>query len=155
MFFEKGYTKVSQLENFFLCPYKHFLNYGLKLSENPNCQIDARDIGNVLHFVAENFVKCHAENFDEEQTQKFLSDVFSKISKSPKFEKFGKRKQNKVTLALLKQECKMFCDGLKKHINQSDFKPIQTEYAFLEEIDGVKIKGFVDRIDKCQNMYRR
>ncbi len=154
LFFEKGYTKVSQLENFFLCPYKHFLNYGLKLSENPNCQIDARDIGNVLHFVAENFVKCHAENFDEEQTQKFLSDVFAKISKSPKFEKFGKRKQNKVTLALLKQECKMFCDGLKKHINQSDFKPIETEYEFLEEIDGVKIKGFVDRIDKCQNMYR-
>lgn len=154
LFFENGYTKVSELETFFDCPYRHFLTYGIKLCETPNCDIDARDIGNVLHYICENFVKQHGENFDNSQIACFVKNAFEDIKKQEKFWKFEINKRNKVVLNFLKSESHLLCEGLKKHILQSDFKPFKTEYMFLQELDGVKIKGFVDRIDKCEECYR-
>ena len=57
VFFADGKVKVTQIEQYFSCPFKHFARYGLKLKEKETCQFEVKDVGNVCHRGAELFVK--------------------------------------------------------------------------------------------------
>lgn len=151
LFFAKNSTKISQIETFFCCPYAHFLRYGLRLNENNLADIDARDWGNLLHYVAQKFCeKEHAET----DISIFLEGLFDEIKENEKFKKFYLNQQNKIFLSFLKDESYRLCKGLLYHKENSDFKVYKCEYYFSQEIGDMKINGIIDLIDKCNNMYR-
>ena len=45
----------TRLEDFVNCPFSHFLRYTLRLSDNEEASFNARNIGNFIHSVLENF----------------------------------------------------------------------------------------------------
>jgi ATP-dependent helicase/DNAse subunit B len=57
LFFPKKTTSISQLECYFSCPYKFFANYGLGIKEREESRLKSIDFGNVLHRIAELYVK--------------------------------------------------------------------------------------------------
>lgn len=51
------YASISRLESFALCPFRHFLRYGLFLGEREEMSWERADHGNFFHDVMEDFFK--------------------------------------------------------------------------------------------------
>ena len=153
-FFVSGNTSVSQLECFNKCPYMHFVKYGLRLEESNNNEIKQVDIGNILHEVLSFVVpKIIALNYDKEQVQtlgaKCLTQVLGK-------EQYCDRKDNVENVYVVKslfKELDRILDAICDEIASSAFKPLYCEYKFdkILNVDGVNLKGFIDRIDATQD----
>ncbi|MFA5449916.1 MAG: PD-(D/E)XK nuclease family protein, partial [Clostridia bacterium] len=51
-------TSVSQIERYFICPYRHHLGYGIALKEREIGQLRAMDIGIIVHKALELYFKA-------------------------------------------------------------------------------------------------
>lgn len=56
LFFRKTSTTISRIQEYFSCPYKHFLKYGLVLKQRDDGVLSPLDVGTFLHKVIEIFV---------------------------------------------------------------------------------------------------
>ena len=162
LFFNKGYTKISQLEKYFDCPYKHFIDYGLRIKDRETNELDARVFGNILHAVAEHFMRQNKNKLGEmtsEEIAKSAEYLFDKELEKDEYKKFLNSQENKITLKLLKKEAIKFCDALSSQQKSCDFLPTYFERRFegegftLNDV-ALKIKGAIDRIDIYENYFR-
>lgn len=148
-------TKVSQLESYFSCPMKHFLKYGLKLEEVRTADMNPADVGNVLHAVAEKYVKIMDEKDPETAAKELLSEVVAESGK-------GKLELNKRVVQSLTAEAVGMCKAINSQIKAGTFKPLATELEF-GGADGVELTvmgkkitlgGRIDRVDVSGNLAR-
>ncbi|MBR2220931.1 MAG: PD-(D/E)XK nuclease family protein [Clostridia bacterium] len=160
LFFPEGKTKVSQIESYYSCPFKHFLAYGLKLTEPQTAQLQSFDVGNLLHKVAEVFLQPQ-NNFCKRQKNEIfqiVDDIFQDIKNDKSFAKLFLEK-NKFSLQILRAEALRLCTYLFDAYHKSNFHP-----KFLEVYFGAKqtfklrvldkdfsLVGIVDRVDTYQN----
>ena len=137
-------VSASRIEQFMLCPHKHFLRYGLGIKEIEKGGTRPADIGSFLHSVLEEFVKqgCKLDDLDrivEECLQlhhKLLLEANTRI---------------RVRAEL---EAKQLCNVVYNQLETSSFEPLGTEIEFgLDkeykgiDYDGITLQGKVDRID--------
>lgn len=150
-------TSVTQLENYFKCPRRHYFDYALKLKKPEEARLNALDIGNILHGVAERYV---SEAFDEDAclaADRLLAEEIAKTGKS--------EDDNRRITRLLRAEAEGLCRGIRSQIEAGAFRPVGTEeiigdggkYAALELDAGgkkVRLRGKIDRIDLCGDLVR-
>ena len=146
--FPNSKTKVSQIERYFRCPFLEYIDYGLSPKENQKFELKSVDIGNILHRVAELFVKRYIANdnkFDD-NTKKTVGLIFDEVISSKEYKNFAK---NTYAIKSLKDEAMRFCEVLKHQILSSDFKPRYAEKKFenYNLSHDLKITGIVDRVD--------
>ncbi len=162
-FFPKGYTKVTQLENYFSCPFKHFVRYGLKLQENESSEFDARDIGNVCHKMSELYVntyKNHIKSFSVDMAKNFIDSSLNKILEDLNLlQKVNAQSDAETLISLLKFQCLNILARLTHEISSSQFEFYQTEMEikdlFLNYKHGkLRLVGKVDRVDLCGDYFR-
>lgn len=161
LYFVNKKTSASQLETYFACPYRYFVNYGLKLKENKIAKLSKLDIGVILHKVAELFIKNINQFKNAEETKlstmisQFVENVFEKLKL--------KKSKNRVAINFLFDESKRLCKYLLEEQNDSGFKAKYNEYSFNGK-NGSKIKlvnneelsfeGKIDRIDEFGDYVR-
>lgn len=162
LFFPFGKTSISQLERFFACPFMHFGDYGLRLREREDAKIEAVDVGDIMHKIAENFVREIGDisKMNEQMYTKKTSGIIDEVIESEKIS----RASNRYLIKPLRSEAERMCQALLYQYNNSAFKPIGEEMEFgkgnkaipaLEIEDfGVRIEGKIDRIDACGNFSR-
>ena len=157
LFFTKQTTSTSQLEKFFTCPFLFFTNYGLRLKENFSSKLKALDVGNILHKVAEVFVKKICKNPELNVLSTAKAIVGNIISTEYVAE------DNKFLLKIVEEEAVRLCERLQKELVHSHFKPIGIEESFGKgkkysgvSLAGGKIslEGKIDRIDIHQDRFR-
>lgn len=152
LYFPNKTVSVSQIERYYNCPYVHFVEYGLKLKEREIFGLKSVDFGNFLHNIAEKFVQQLIDsNFDfDEQKTKFLVD---NIAEKTFYAKAYNVEVSKVES--LKKEAYVLCERIFSQITLSDFKPKFVEHSFMSsfEMDELRIKGKIDRIDVFQNFF--
>ena len=158
LMFPNNRARVTQIENYFACPFMHFLSHGLKLKEFEKAEVDARDIGNICHNGAEAFIKfLISNNFDfnvnlvefiENNFNSFvddkLKDKLELLSEKNSYIKTAKRQ----LLAILKnivRECKL-----------SSFRPKYVEKDFNSKFEknDITLIGRADRIDVAGDYFR-
>lgn len=158
LMFPNNKARVTQIENYFACPFMHFLSHGLKLKEFEKAEVDARDIGNICHNGAEAFIKLLiANNFDfninllefiENNFNSFIDDKLKDrldlLSEKNSYIKTAKRQ----LLAILKniiRECKL-----------TSFRPKYVEKDFNSKFEknDITLIGRADRIDFAGNYFR-
>ncbi len=152
LFFPKNTTSISQLEKYFACPFMHFASYGLNLKERQKASMRALDVGDILHEVAERFVKHYLthSNFDQSV---FAKNCLSSILENKKYS----QEQNKTLINILKSEVVRLCTTLKEQLDNSRFVPVATEKWFggdnqaIKLNDSLEIVGKIDRIDTCED----
>jgi ATP-dependent helicase/DNAse subunit B len=119
LFFKKGHTSVTAVENYAKCPYYGYLVNALELKPNaPKNTVPPNIIGTILHTFAEKGdIKSILKNYN---LPKYLERVI----------------------------CKQ-CAEIKKYLesNTIEFKPKFFEYEISGVIDGKTIRGKADRID--------
>ena len=70
-------TSATRLETFYGCAFRHFLNYGLALSDRPSYEFSALDYGNILHRAMEFYAGAlmgREEEYPDEESRVRLAD---------------------------------------------------------------------------------
>lgn len=159
LFFPSNNTKISQIESYYSCPFKHFMQYGLKLFENKTTVLQANDAGNVLHKVAEEFL-AERNGYIENNVNSLdaVNQIFDNIKNHPKFQKLFSS-QNKVARQILTEESVRLCNHLKTTYPKSAFKPkfLEVKFGTNQKFNltvlnqDFSVIGVVDRVDVWNN----
>lgn len=161
LYFDKNKVYVTELEQYFSCPFKHFITYGLKLKEKEIYQIDPRDTGNICHKGAELFVKTLMKmsppyNID---VNDFINKKFHQIvDEASVKEKLESASEKASLIKFYKHQLEVILNDILTEIQASEFKPSYIEYKLNNlELGGnkkVTISGKVDRIDEAGDYFR-
>ncbi len=154
---------ASQLEKYHLCAFQYFCNYGLKAKERGAAVIDAIQVGNVVHYFLENFLKRHNKSVLNSLSDKDIKNSVDIITKAYTDENYGGLEDKPESFANLFERLKanMFAltKQLIKQLSHSDFTPVDFELRvgsdgeippYKVDIDnehGVIVNGFIDRVD--------
>lgn len=161
-------ASVSRLEKFAACPYRHFVDYGLKISERQAYSIAGADIGTLVHSCLERVFKDYIEfgkAVKADPVNKYMKDLDDRVDKivnaiieeegDDKYEDSAKSRYIKQRVTRL---LKANLDVLFFQLKQGSFEPESLEFNFdirdrkiydLELPDGKKmyVNGKIDRID--------
>lgn len=159
LFLSDNCTSISRLETFALCPYKHFIEFGLNPHINKEYSADAMDLGTMLHSVLEQFTKENIlSDLTREECYKKTSDIFDNVIPNVHFGAMLSTDRQKAFNGILKN---LACESawqIKEQIKgfsvigeeisfgYGKYSPIEirTEYGTLY------IKGKIDRADKLE-----
>lgn len=158
LYFKKSKTSVSQLTDFFSCPYRFYLQYGLNVKPREVAELKSADLGNILHAVLECYVKDMDVAESDEITQQKASKWFENAMSDDFYKGMRTDKQMLGILEQLKLESIRMCKVVKKQLKNSNFKNFDTELSFggrselppvVVEFDGgsFSLEGKIDRID--------
>ncbi len=153
----------TQIEQFYKCPYRHFLKYGLSLKEQEKGDADARIIGIFLHEVLEKFfvaTKNKLKSMTDEEVKALAEKIADEVASSDDYAHLNNDPKNQKLLSDVKKEGVENILRMIPQIKTSSFTPTFFEYKFVDgdlgvKIDGqdVRIKGTVDRVDVCDDKF--
>ncbi len=158
IYLKNSSTSVSQLTDFFKCPYRFYVQYGLNVKPRSVSKLQSADLGNILHSVLEHYVRDMEEEESEIVTEQKALKWFEFTLNDDFYKGMRSDPQMAGTLKMLEAEAARMCKVVKKQIVDSNFKNLQTEMAFGGEgqapavevdFDGGKFKlvGKIDRVD--------
>lgn len=156
---------ATAIEGFFRCPYKNFLQRGVRLNSREEGDMRANVIGNLIHEAAEEFTA--RVNFDDTDlsARTLAENIFEEISQREEYSRYRATGAGKAVFAFLKKETVRFCLNVFNGCNNSSFRPAFGEIAFgfggnlpaiaIDTRNGRrKIIGKADRIDTFENKMR-
>lgn len=156
---------VSRLEQFAECPFKHFVNYGLRPQITQEWKVRPLDTGNFYHASLHNFAKlCQAcEDYPHLETEKVESladEAIAPLLKELMQGPLGDGARSKALLQGACQTVRRAAVTITRHMAAGEFRLHQTEATFgypggmppivLTLGDGreVLLRGKIDRIDR-------
>lgn len=141
LFFPHARTSVSQLQEYYSCPYRHFFKYGLRLKERDKGEVLPIDVGNILHSIAEKYVKS---GFDDGAIEGIIAETISTDKLA--------YEENRRLSEYLTVEAREACHRLKSKL-KCDFRLFAAEFKLGGggfsplSPDGVELGGAVDYSD--------
>ena len=161
LFLKNGKIGVSEIECFNMCPYKHFVEYGLKIRDKKGETFDAIDNGQIIH----EFLKVCVPILEKRQYSKVeIRDMVVKylepILSKEEYLHLIKNPYNKANIKALKNECVRLIGGIVYQLNNSKFTPFKFEKPFSFDVGQIGVNknkvvlvGVIDRIDKFDDYY--
>lgn len=146
-------TSVSQIENYYSCPYKHFVSYGLRLKDDIANQFKPNDIGTIIHNILSVIVPYALDNMDNvDVSLNNAKEELAKVLSSTDYLEIAKNPKNAYVIKSLYRELERVCLAVINEIKISNFKPNKKylEYSFKKGslvINDINIRGTIDRID--------
>ncbi|MEE3393674.1 MAG: PD-(D/E)XK nuclease family protein [Lachnospiraceae bacterium] len=147
---------TTELQEYFDCPFRHFLDYGLDLSERDERQLENSDIGNIIHKILERYTYYmlkDGKNWadigpDEMKDRARLSadEVLNSynegiLKETGELKHRGNLIKNKALETII-----LISDCMKN----SSFRTEAAEYRFDSGNDAF-IQGRIDRIDSIED----
>ncbi|MCL2676073.1 MAG: PD-(D/E)XK nuclease family protein, partial [Firmicutes bacterium] len=119
LFFKNGTVSASQLRSYFLCPYKHFADYGLKIKAKDKNEADVLDVGGATHGACEKYV---LSGLDDSRLEEITEGVLNGGVYAYKL--VGRQRDR------LKREIIKLCQKFGENIRRGVFKPLGAEIKF-------------------------
>lgn len=157
-------VSASQIESFALCPYRYFVDYALRPQEDQERDIDALDVGNIIHDSMDALTAEIAQDpqafprIPEEERTKLVRGIF-RAKTAENVEKSRKEiPKNGFILRLAEQTIREAEEVILRQIQNSDIERILHEQSFGRgrvfpgvAIDlgnrVIYIEGRIDRVD--------
>lgn len=160
-FLKSGRIGVSEIECYNMCPYKHFVEYGLRIREKKSQTFDAIDNGQIIHeFLRAVVPVLEKREYTKSEILQLVESVLMPILNNEDYLHLIKNPYNKATIKALKNECVRLVKGIIYHLNNSEFKPFAFEKPFSYGLGKIGVNGqeivlvgVVDRIDKWGEYY--
>ena len=166
LFFQKKTVNATELQNYFMCPFYHFVKNGLNAREKEKAERDNRDVGIIAHACMERFVrdfllKKEKGTVTDEEARETAEAIASEITEEPRYRAIAEQNGEKTVLREIKR-CGKIAVLVKNQIYASDFTPTFFERYFGAKegrIDGTKrtlsapsfgeisLTGVIDRVD--------
>ena len=158
LYLKNSATSVSQLTDFYSCPYRFFVQYGLNVKPRSVAELKTADLGNILHEVLENYVRELDINESDDVTEEKAKQCFERAMSDDFYKGLRNDPTMAATLEQLETESVRTCKVVKGQLASSEFVNLATELAFgggsdapaVEvEFDGGKFSlvGKIDRVD--------
>lgn len=145
---------ASRLENYFRCPFYSFMNDTIKIKPREDSEIEAYDIGNILHEILFKYYK----------RDKKVGDIYEFVKQEvySYAEKLDRLKINlgSPILKNLIDEAMRVIEGVNYIDNNSNFVPNKNmlEFAFCQDnalkLSNIDIIGKIDRVDCLNDLIR-
>ena len=138
---------VTRLEKFASCPYAHFLDYGLRLSDREEYGFEPMDLGNIAHKTLELFSRKAQDmnlswsDMDEETRNALVEQCVEETVEEYDMTILKSSSRNKYMVSRIKRLMKRSVWALTCQLSQGDFVPDGFEMNFGS--------GKIDRIDTC------
>ncbi|MBP2014729.1 PD-(D/E)XK nuclease family protein [Anaerococcus degeneri] len=164
--YKKHAYSVSEIETYSACPYKHFVAYGLRPDVEKEFDVDAMDIGNIVHKSFEDLSKLikdmDLDEVDFEEIDQLLDDKFREGIDENLDKERKDNPKNKYILKNINQAAKRNTRQIIDQLNKGNFKLEYFEEAFDKGgfFDPVYVdeenylRGRIDRIDMAGNLVR-
>ncbi len=130
LFFKSARTSVSQLTQFFSCPYKFYIKYGLNVNPREIAELKSNDLGTILHDVMEHYVKMVDVAEDDATTTQKAHQCFDMALSSDFYTALKTDTQMQGILSQLRAEAVRMCKVVKDQLAHSKFTNIATELNF-------------------------
>lgn len=152
------YTKATQLEAYFACPYLHHLRHGLDLRPRPEGKLEPMDAGIIIHKVLELFFKQtmgRLRGMSEEEIRCACERAMNEVFADPRYGGKPGDVFASYALSALKKSCRKFVPALAEQVKKSRYSPALIEHTFdrknavLLEAGGLtfRLRGKIDRAD--------
>ena len=145
---------VSRYETFYMCPYRHFLGYGLRLEKRREYQVQATDLGTIYHDALEKYSKKIADegfsfrSINDEDSHRITKSCVSEAIDGIGNDILSGSARNEHLKNRIEEITSRTTDVLREHVRAGLFEPEAFELSFDEKIsDGVMFKGKIDRVD--------
>lgn len=158
----------SRLERFAECPFKYFMQYGLRAKEREEWKVRSYDIGNLLHRILRLYcerveqtktddsyaaIKAAWRGITPEKSDEIINELMEKTRETILKKSVRKSGSLKFLLGLLEKNLRESAKILLKSITTGEFSPV----AYEKDFDGFKVisvsgdetmlRGTIDRID--------
>lgn len=164
LYLKNAATSVSQLTDFFKCPYRFYIQYGLNVKPRSVAELKTADLGNILHAVLETYVRDMDLNESDEVTVTKANKCFEDALADDFYRGLRNDPQMEGAIEQLQTESVRMCKVVKQQLASSEFKNLATELAFgsgeqcpAVEVgfDGGKFSlvGKIDRVDVYGNRF--
>ena len=159
---------VSRLEQFAACPYRHFIDYGLRPVRQDSFEFESNDAGTFFHNALERYMnRAGADpdwpDFTPEQVDGYMDAVCAELTKEWEDSPLRGDAVGEWTGDGYLRRVRHAAQVLTRFARNSDFRTIATERVFGEAEglppivmtlpDGSRaaIRGKIDRIDAWEN----
>lgn len=159
---------VSFFEKYAECPYAHFLNYGLKLEDRPEYEINAADLGTILHNSIDEIFKKTEEgtpwyDLEGEELETLIRTVVEKVVAETNNGIFNESERNKAQYGRILRIVTRTMKILSEQWKAGDYTNTKTECSFgydrtlpgltipLKNGRTLALRGRIDRIDTAQD----
>ena len=164
--YNKNAFSVSEIETYSACPYKHFIAYGLRPDVDKVFDLDALDIGNIVHKSFEDLSRLikeeNLENLTSDKLNELLDKNFEEGIDLNLDEARKTNPKNKYILKNINQAAKRNAKEIVNQLEKGEFRLSNFEEDFdrnglfkpVYVDDQNYLRGRIDRIDRAGNMLR-
>ena len=159
---------VSRLEQFASCPYRHFIDYGLRPVQQDTFSFESNDAGTFFHEALDRYMKRAGADsrwpgFTPEQVDDVLEPILAELTEEWKDSPLQGDALGEWTGEGYVRRVRRAAHVLTRFAANSDFRTIATEQAFgdaeglppivmtLSDGSRAAIRGKIDRIDTYEN----
>lgn len=165
------YLSVSQLESFYLDPYSHFLEYGLRLKERPEQELTPAGTGSFFHDALDQMFKSLVEQnvplreLDPSKIQQITDQVLESLYSKEKYSILSVSNRMRFIRQQLARTIKQMAWALTQQSGRSGMQTRESEVLFgrigsqtgipglsfpLQEGGTLHVRGKIDRIDTLE-----
>ncbi len=152
-------NSVSRIESFALCPYRHFLKYGMELRPREVADIGAPDLGGLYHRAMELIGKGMKdedwEKLDQSEAKELAEKAVDDAAAEYGIHKLYKDARCAFALKRMKRIIARSMQASAYQIRKGSFRPVAYEMEFSKECferDDISMKliGKIDRLDAME-----
>lgn len=155
---------ATRIENYFKCPYKHFLDHGIKAQTPRDYVHDRIDIGTFMHFALDMFVRglideqVDIKTLSEFETAARMRETVSEAAKEHDSAKLLEDERFAMQASILTRELIDTALRIRSHFVGSNAALYASEQTFSFDVPtafgNVVITGKIDRIDTADGYFR-
>ncbi len=160
-----GGVSATRVESFCRCPFRHFLDYGVRAQAERDYTHDAVDIGTFMHLALDLFARGLKEDavdmaaLGEDETERRIRTAAAEAAQQHDYGKLTQDERFARQYALVTGELVSAAQRIRKHFAGSRAAIYLTEQPFrdytVETAQGeVAISGKIDRIDVADGYFR-
>ena len=150
LFFKDGKISPTALENYFSCPFKHFVERGLQLKDREEAAVLAVDTGNFIHELLEKTAVLIDQTPTEEDMRALALNMGEELLQGSLYALQQGAASSEVFSEKLVKEGAEVAVAAYRQIKNSKFKVEETE----KRVSSKDFHGKVDRVDGTDKYVR-
>ena len=147
------YGSASRFEKYAACPFAYFMQYGLRLQERDERQVEFFDIGNIVHEALELYTKHLLEekrrwqDLEISEQHILANECLNQVVEEYKNGILYDTQRDTHMIDRLRRVLHRTIWAVTKQMEQGEFETIACELSFRNVYGPVNLTGRVDRVD--------